>query len=205
MHLSRAVSKIAKEMAGRAVEINGAVKGNSAKTRKNQAAFLQAVEMNCSIAASARITGISRSTHYDWLDNDPQYEAKFERKLLIAADTIKDRLCRLGMKGIFKPFLYKGSFCQAVRERTICELADGRSAFEDELPIGAIVTKRRTVRVHDGEVLGRFVTDDRALIKLAGVLMPDEFPPIRRIKKAKAKEVRRDAYPKRFEWAEESD
>jgi hypothetical protein len=74
--------------------------------------------------------------------------------------------------------VYKGKFSYAPRERTICDLADGTSAFADELPEGAEVTRRRTVTVRDGEILGVWKRSARALILLASALFP-EFGPVR--------------------------
>ena len=82
--------------------------------------------------------------------------------------------------GVFKPYFYKGKACYASRKRTICDLADGTSAFADELPKGAEVTKRRTVTVRDGKMLGVYKPDTRALITLLAAWFPEEFGPARR-------------------------
>jgi hypothetical protein len=56
---------------------------------------------------------------------------------------------------------------------------DGTSAFEDELPKGAKVTGSHTVKVHDGEMIGRYKRSSRALLMLLSVTRrPDHFKAI---------------------------
>jgi hypothetical protein len=103
-------------------------------------------------------------------------------QVLMAADAIKDELVRLARTGIFEPAIYRGKFCYVARERTICQLADGTSAFQDELPKGAKVTGSRTVKVRDGEMIGRTKRNSRALIKLATVMLPEFRYALRRVR-----------------------
>ena len=147
---------------------------NPSKAKK-KAAFLRAFGKNHSIAISARLVGIDRTTHYEWFAKDAKYNAAFEMKIQMAAGDIKDELARLGLTGAFKPLIYKGHFCYAKRTRIICQLADGTSAFQDELPKGAKVIGSRKVTTHDGEMLGWYKINSRALIKLASVMMPETY------------------------------
>jgi hypothetical protein len=144
------------------------------KARK-KAAFLRAFAKNGSITISARFAGIDRTTHYEWVAKDANYKAAFEMTVLMVADAMKDEFVRLSRDGVFKPAIYKGKFCYAPRERIICQLADGTSAFQDELPKGAKVTGSRTVKVYDGEMIGSYKISERALIKLLSVMLPEEF------------------------------
>jgi hypothetical protein len=182
MNLSQAESFLAKakrtsDRTGRPVKNLPAVKTYDPRTDKarKKAAFLQAFEKCCSIARSARFAGIDRTTHYEWVAKDAKYKAEFEMRVLMASDAIKDELIRLGVKGVFEPAIYKGKFCYAPRERIICQLADGTSAFQDELPKGAKVTGSRTVEVYDGEMIGRYKRSECALMKLLSAMPPEEF------------------------------
>jgi len=143
-----------------------------------QAAFLQAFSDNGSVIRSARIAGIDRTTHYAWLAQDTKYQAAFDRAGQMAKDALLDALAGPALKGVFKPVIYKGKLQYATRERTLCTLADGNTAFEDELPQDATVTGRQTVTV-DGEVLGWYKIDTRALLKAMALTMPEEFGPAR--------------------------
>ena len=147
---------------------------NAGKAKK-KAAFLRAFQENCSVTISARLAGIDRTTHYEWLAKDARYKAGFERSLMMMTDGLKDRLCDLVQTGVFKPVIYKGRFCYEPRTRTICQLEDGTSAFEDELPKGAKVTESHAVTVHDGAMIGRYKTSERALMMLLAVTIPEEF------------------------------
>jgi hypothetical protein len=176
-------------MAGRPVKNLPNVKTHDAKgTVKKKAAFLRAFEKYGSIAISAQLVGIDRTTHYEWVVKDPKYKADFEMQELMAAGAIEDELVRLASKGVFKPRIYKGKCCYEWRIRTICQLKDGTSAFEDELPRGAKVTGSHEVTVHDGPMIGRTRHSSRALGKLLKLMLPEEFgKPGRRVRKPRAR------------------
>jgi hypothetical protein len=150
------------------------------RTREKKAAFLRNFRKRLSVKESAQLAGIDRTTHYDWLRADAKYKKAFELTLDFATGFLTDTLVELACVGVFKPYFYKGKACYASRKRTICDLADGTSAFADELPKGAEVTKRRTVTVRDGKMLGVYKPDTRALITLLAAWFPEEFGPARR-------------------------
>ena len=47
------------------------------KREKLQAAFLTAFRDVCTIAGAATQAGVSRRTHYNWLEADPSYKTQF--------------------------------------------------------------------------------------------------------------------------------
>jgi hypothetical protein len=142
---------------------------------KRKIAFLRAFVKTGSVAGSASRAGIDRTTHYEWLTRDPHYRAAFHTIFTFWQDTVKHDLYVSGRVGVFRPLFYKGKVCCAARQRTLCKLADGTSAFADELPGGAVVLERRTVITHDGEMLGRYKINQRALVRLAAVWMPERY------------------------------
>jgi hypothetical protein len=146
-----------------------------ASVQKCKTAFLRAFRENGSITESARLAGADRATHCDWLSTDAIYKAAFEASGPIAAGALEDRLTRLAVFGLFEPIVYKGKFQYAERRRTMCKLADGTSAFEDELPTGASVIERRTVTTRDGERLGVYRPNVGLLIKLLAERMPEKY------------------------------
>jgi hypothetical protein len=125
-------------------------------------AFLRAFRENGSVTRSARLAGIDRTTHYEWLAGDAKYKAAFKMVIDMAEGDVLDDLVQRGIVGVFKPYKYKGQFCYAELKRVLCELADGTTAFEDELPEDATVLRRRTVTTR-GEQLGVYKKDTRAL------------------------------------------
>jgi hypothetical protein len=198
MNLYRAASFLAKagrtsDVKGRPVKSLQEVKTYDPNTNKakKKAAFLEAFGKSGSIAISARCAGIDRTTHYEWLAKDAKYRAEFEMKVLMATDALKGQLFHLAVEGVFKPCIYKGKYCYESRIRTICQLADGTSAFQDELPKGAKVTASREVEVHDGAMIGRTKQSSRALGKLLDIMLPEEFGntgrPVRKPRPTKSK------------------
>ena len=134
------------------------------RTRTKKAAFLRAISENCSVTSSSRLAGIDRTTHYEWLAQDSKYKEGFDIATQMGKDAMLDDLVRRGRIGVFTPYVYQGDFCYEPRKRVLCRLADGTTAFEDELPEDASVIQRRTVTVR-GEKLGFYKRDQRALRK----------------------------------------
>jgi hypothetical protein len=147
------------------------IRKKRALTRK--AVFLLAIADHRSIASSARLAGIDRSTHYDWMARDEKYKAAFYLAVQMAKDAVFEDLVQRGTVGVFKPFVYKGEFCYEKQQRVLCELADGTTAFEDELPQGAEVIQHRMVTTR-GKQLGYYKLDGRALWK-AMTEMPEDY------------------------------
>ena len=178
--------KLMPERYSAAVRLTGAPRGSGAiaeteprrfrtRTEKRQRAFLTAFQNNCSVTESALLAGIDRAAHYGWLATDTNYKAAFEKSRTIAAGVLEDHLIRLALIGFFEPVIYKGRFQYAKRRRTMCKLADGTTAFEDELPAGARVIERRAVMTRDGEQLGVYKKNALALIKVAAARRPEKY------------------------------
>jgi len=146
-----------------------------AKEKEKQTAFLRAFGESCSLVGAAQLVGIKLATHHRWLATDSEYKDEFEATIPMASGVLEDSLIQLARYGWFQPLIYQGEFQYAMRKRTICQLADGNTAFEDELPKGARVTGRRTVSTRDGEMLGRYRHDGRLLLDLLAKWMPEEF------------------------------
>jgi hypothetical protein len=136
---------------------------NRNSTSARQAVFLEAISCNCTVTRAARLADIDRTTHYEWLARDAQYKAAFRIATQMARGAVFDAIVHRALNPVFKPFIYRGRYCYAERKRVVCELADGTTAFEDELPEGARVIQRRTVTTQDGEQLGVYKYDERAL------------------------------------------
>ena len=151
------------------------------RMKASKAAFLRAFSETGSVTISARLAGIDRTTHYEWLARDAKYKAGVEMAVEMAKGAVFDELVRRGTIGDFQPIVYKGEFQYEIRKRTLCTLEDGTTAFEDELPQGASILQRRTVTTR-GEKLGVYKQDGRALWKALVMLMPEMKAPAGRKK-----------------------
>lgn len=133
------------------------------RTSAAKAAFLRAFRDNGSVPTSARIAGINRTTHYAWMAADPKYRAAVRFAIEMPEDNVIDDLMERGWVGVFQPVIYKGRIQYEQRRRTLCTLANGTTAFADDLPEGAHVIHREIV-ITRGEMLGWYKPDPRAFI-----------------------------------------
>jgi hypothetical protein len=75
---------------------------------RSKGAFLAAYKETGLIAVAARIVGVARRTHYDWLENDPAYREAFELARMEAADNLMDEAVERAIHGIDEPIFYRG-------------------------------------------------------------------------------------------------
>lgn len=83
----------------------------SAIPEAKQAAFLAAFCETASITKAAAAARIDRTMHYRWLDEDPEYNAKFVRAKKAAAQSLKDEAVRRAHEGIQRQVIYHGRPC----------------------------------------------------------------------------------------------
>jgi hypothetical protein len=85
-------------------------------TRKlaSQESFLAAFEASGCVRLAARAAGITRKTHYHWLQHNPAYAVRFQKSQMIAADLLQDEAVRRAVEGWTEPIFYKGEQCGAV-------------------------------------------------------------------------------------------
>jgi hypothetical protein len=73
-----------------------------------QRAFLVGYVQALGIRSAARLSGVSRQSHYEWLRGDPLYREHFERAKAILADSAEEEVCRRAYKGYETPVIYRG-------------------------------------------------------------------------------------------------
>jgi hypothetical protein len=135
-------------------------------------AFLAAFRLTCSLTEAAEIADCNRSSHYAWM-NEPEYKKAFEAIVPAAGDQIQDDMVQWARKGVFEPAIYMGQFCYEKRQRVMCKMADGTTAFEDELPKKhQPIIDRKTVVTKDGPQIGVWKRDAGLLAKLATAWIP---------------------------------
>ena len=77
-------------------------------TAQLQAAFLDAYKIGGTIEGACRLAEVGRRTHYDWLDRDPSYAARFKETHESTVDLAEEALRKRGVEGIQEPLVYQG-------------------------------------------------------------------------------------------------
>ena len=70
-------------------------------------AFLAAFEKSASVTEAAEAAGIHRRTHYDWLENDDEYEGRFKEAKEVACETLESEARRRAVDGWDEPVFFK--------------------------------------------------------------------------------------------------
>lgn len=61
-----------------------------------QSAFIEAMKKCMGVVTqAAEMTGIARSTHYDWMTRDPQYKQQIDDLQMVKKDFIESKLMKL--------------------------------------------------------------------------------------------------------------
>ncbi len=82
-----------------------------------QRLFLEVYAEMGVIKRACKVAGVGRSSHYEWLENNPAYRAAFEAAKEDAADSLEAEVYRRAVKGVRKPAgWYKGVAGGYVRE-----------------------------------------------------------------------------------------
>jgi len=71
-------------------------------------AFLIAYCDTCNIAQAARLCGLRRASHYDWLSADVDYADAFRRAEPVAAELLEGRMLDRAMNGLRRYKFFKG-------------------------------------------------------------------------------------------------
>jgi|GEM_PF-1247603 len=73
-----------------------------------QRAFLVGYVQSLGIRSAARLSGVSRQSHYEWLRDDPLYREHFEHAKRMLADSAEEEVCRRAYRGYDTPVIYRG-------------------------------------------------------------------------------------------------
>src|SRR5215467_991380 len=84
-------------------------------TKDRQKIFMQAYADTCNIMAAAKKAGITRATHYRWLDEEPEYRDIYTRTRHHAREYLESELVSRATKGWLEPVFYQGTRCGSVR------------------------------------------------------------------------------------------
>jgi len=86
------------------------------RTPQRKKLFLAAYREVGIITKAAEVAGISRRTHYKWLEADKDYAKQFSEATEDAADAMESEAWRRAMQGTEKPVFYKGKQCGSIQE-----------------------------------------------------------------------------------------
>ncbi len=76
--------------------------------RGKKGAFIAAFIETGRVSTAARIVGVARRTHYDWLANDPEYCEAFAMACEEAVDVLFIEARHRAVDGVERPVLYRG-------------------------------------------------------------------------------------------------
>jgi len=118
-------------------------------------AFLAAYATCGVIKRAAKLAGIARETHYDWM-NDAEYASAFAQARKQAADALEDEAIRRAQLGTLEPVYANGQKIGTKRRYSDSLLALLLKARKPEY-------KDRIAQEHSGEVLHTHTVDLTAL------------------------------------------
>src|SRR6202050_1583189 len=73
-------------------------------------AFLKAFAVSGSVTKAAKVAGVNRWEHYEWLRQLYGYAADFAEATSQAADLLEEEAVRRAYEGVFVPNIHKGEF-----------------------------------------------------------------------------------------------
>lgn len=84
-------------------------------TAFKQRRFLEEFGRHANISLAARASRIDRHQHYEWLQTDSDYAARFAEAHQAACDAIDAEIFRRGVTGVLEPVWFQGQRCGTVR------------------------------------------------------------------------------------------
>ena len=85
------------------------------KTARHKKAFIAAYRELGNITGAAAAAGVNRSSHYRWLEVDPDYPARFEEAHEAAIDSLEGEARRRAVEGVEKPVFQGGQQVGTIR------------------------------------------------------------------------------------------
>lgn len=78
--------------------------------------FVSAYAESGNVVLASKEAGIHRSTHYDWLAEDPDYAARCLEAERTAVQALEAEMYRRAVKGVEEPVFYQGEVCGHVQK-----------------------------------------------------------------------------------------
>ena len=86
------------------------------RTPKTRAAFLEALKNTCNITKACELSGLGRTSAYEWREEDPEFAADWQKALDVAADLLEEEAVRRATEGTRKPVFQGGQLVGHVQE-----------------------------------------------------------------------------------------
>ncbi len=93
----------------------GSRAAEAADRQRKQSAFLAAFAEHATIAAAAKATSVARRTHYNWLETDEGYAARFTDVEESVTEALEAEARRRAQLGVDEPVHYQGKKVDTIR------------------------------------------------------------------------------------------
>ena len=93
----------------------GSRAAEAADRQRKQSAFLAAFAEHATVAAAAKVADVGRRTHYDWLEADEAYAARFTDVEEGVTEALEAEARRRAQHGVDEPVHYQGKKVDTIR------------------------------------------------------------------------------------------
>ena len=88
----------------------GSIVATMKLTPEKLTAFCAALAETCNVGKACAAVGISRQTAYEWRENDPEFEARWDQAKRVGVTALEDEAHRRAFDGVPEPVVHKGEF-----------------------------------------------------------------------------------------------
>lgn len=86
------------------------------RTPKTRAEFLEALKVTCNITKACELSGLARTSAYEWREDDAEFAADWQKALEVASDLLEEEAIRRAKDGTNKPVYQGGQLVGHVQE-----------------------------------------------------------------------------------------
>ena len=133
------------------------------------------------IKRACKVAGVGRSSHYEWMEDNPAYRAAFEAAKEDAADTLEAEVFRRAVTGVEKPVgWYKGVAGGKVREYSDLLLMFQLKAlrpekYRERVDVRGVLAHLEVSLLPD-ELVARLANGENPITVLAPIVQAGELP-----------------------------
>jgi hypothetical protein len=102
---------------------------------RRKRAFLAAFRISGNVSTAADAAEVHRSSHYEWMQTDPDYAVAFDHAQGEAADRLEQEARRRAIEGVRRPVLHQGAQVKIIDPETNQETLLWEHAYSDTLLI----------------------------------------------------------------------
>jgi hypothetical protein len=86
------------------------------RTPKKRTAFLEALKETCNIRKACELSGLPRTTAYEWRADDADFAAEWQKAVDISSDLLEEEAVRRAKDGTLKPVFQGGQLVGHIQE-----------------------------------------------------------------------------------------